>query len=99
MNLTSGFVLFAVTWFLTFYIVLMLRTRTQAEAGEIVPGTPAGAPAEENIGRSALIATGFATVIWGVMASVIIWGDISIEDIDFMGTLSPEEPAETTAPN
>ena len=35
MNLTSGIVLFAVTWFLTFYIVLMLRTRTQAEAGEI----------------------------------------------------------------
>ncbi|MCL4069273.1 DUF1467 family protein [Pseudomonas sp. GX19020] len=95
MNLTSGVVLFAVTWFLTFYIVLMLRTRTQAEAGDIVPGTPAGAPAEENIGRSALIATGFALVIWGAMAAVILWGGITIEDLDFRGILEPKDSVET----
>lgn len=95
MNLTSGIVLYAITWFLTFYIVLMVRTRTQAEAGEIVPGTPAGAPAEENVGRSALIATGFATVIWAAMAAIILSGWITVYDLDFRGILGPEE---STAP-
>jgi len=90
----SGIVLFAVTWFLVFYIVLMLRTRTQAEAGDVVPGTPPGAPAEENIGRSALIATGFAAVIWGIMAAIILWGGITINDLDFRGILGPEEAEE-----
>ena len=101
MNLTSGIVLYAITWFLTFYIVLQLRTRTQAEAGEIVPGTPAGAPAEETVGRSALIATGFATVIWGILATIILSGWITIHDLDFRGILDPEEaqaPRETTQP-
>ena len=98
MNITSGIVLYAITWFLTFYIVIMLRTRTQQEAGVIVPGTPAGAPAEENVGRSALIATGFGTVIWAIMAAVILSGWITTEDLDFRGILSRGEDSPSVAP-
>ncbi|NPD15486.1 DUF1467 family protein [Xinfangfangia sp. D13-10-4-6] len=90
MNLTSAIVLFAITWFLTFYIVLQLRTRTQAEAGEVVPGTPPGAPAEETVGRSALIATGFAAVIWAAISGVILSGWFTIYDIDFRGVLDKD---------
>ena len=88
MNITGAIVLFATLWFLTFYIVLMVRTRTQAEAGEVVPGTPAGAPATEDVGRSAKIATLFTIVLWGALFSVIMWGNISIEDIDYFDVLA-----------
>ena len=63
MSITGAIVLYAVFWFLTFYIVLQVRTKTQAEAGEVVPGTPPGAPAVEDVGRSAKIATMIATAV------------------------------------
>ena len=46
MNLTGGIVLFAVLWFLTLFIVVLIGQRSQQDAGEVVPGTPAGAPAD-----------------------------------------------------
>lgn len=93
MNLTGAIVLFAVLWFLTFYIVLQLRTHTQAEKGEVVPGTPAGAPSEETVGRSALIATFWAILVWGILAGIILSGWISLNDIDFRGVLTRDAPA------
>ena len=88
MTLTGAVVLYAVLWFLTFYIVLQVRTRTQAESGqEIVPGTPPSAPAVEDVGRSAKIATLYATAIWAVAVGVIMSGWITLEDIDFFHRL------------
>ena len=51
MSITAIIVVFAVTWFMVFFIVLPIRFVSQAEAGSVVPGTPAGAPAEENVRR------------------------------------------------
>ncbi len=88
MTFTGAVVLYAVFWFLTFYIVLQVRTRTQAESEqEVVPGTPPGAPAVEDVGRSARIATLYATVIWAVVAGIIMSGWITLEDIDFFDRL------------
>ena len=81
MTITGAAVLYSVFWFLTFYIVLQLRTRTQDDEGSIVPGTPAGAPAREDVGRSAKIATLWATAIWAVLAGIILSGWISLRDI------------------
>src|SRR5690606_38217829 len=88
MTLTGAVVLHAVLWFLTFYIVLQVRTRTQAESGqEVVPGTPPGALAVEDVGRSAKIATLYATLVWAVVAGIIMSGWITLEDIDFFDRL------------
>ncbi|MEZ5796513.1 MAG: DUF1467 family protein [Paracoccaceae bacterium] len=87
MTITAALVLYSVTWFLTFYIVLQVRTRPQDETGEIVPGTPAGAPATEDVGRSAWIATLIATVIWAAIAGTIISGVITLKDIDIFNRL------------
>lgn len=92
MNLTGGIVLFAVLWFLTFYIVLMLRTRTQADVGKVVPGTPASAPAVEDVGKSAKIATLYAVIFWAILASIILSGRWGIEDLDLFGFLEPRSP-------
>ncbi|MBK6467674.1 MAG: DUF1467 family protein [Rhodobacter sp.] len=87
MTITAGLVLYSVFWFLTFLIVLQIRTRTQDETGEIVPGTPAGAPATEDVGRSAKIATLIATAIWAVAVWIILSGVITLEDIDLFHRL------------
>lgn len=88
MTITAALVVFSVVWFLTFYIVLQVRTVTQRDVGAVVPGTPPSAPATETVGRSALIATAFATVIWAVIVGIIVSGVITLEDIDIFNRLN-----------
>ncbi|MCZ0961522.1 DUF1467 family protein [Paracoccus benzoatiresistens] len=81
MNLTGGIVLYAVLWFLTLFVVVMIGQRSQQDAGEIVPGTPAGAPADLQLKRKLIWATAIAAVIWAVIAFVILGGFVTREDI------------------
>jgi predicted secreted protein len=87
MNITSALVVYSVVWFLTFLIVIQLRTVTQSETGEVEPGTPPGAPAKEIVGQMARVATIWATLIWAIICGVILSGWITIADIDVMGRL------------
>jgi predicted secreted protein len=87
MNITSALVVYSVVWFLTFLVVIQLRTVPQSDRGEVEPGTPPGAPAEEVVGHMAKVATLWATVIWAVICGVILSGWITIADIDFMGRM------------
>lgn len=82
MNLTGGIVLYTVLWFLTLFIVVLIGQRSQADAGEIVPGTPAGAPANFVIGRKLIWTTVIAAVIWAPIAWVILSGVISREELE-----------------
>ncbi len=75
MGITSAIVLFAVVWFLTFFIVLPLRLETQGDVGAVVPGTHESAPSGAVVGRKARITTYFAVPIWAVLAFVILSGD------------------------
>ncbi|MBD3788023.1 MAG: DUF1467 family protein [Sphingomonadales bacterium] len=83
MNLTGGIVLYAVIWFMVFFVVLPLRLQSQDEAGQIVPGTHASAPHDPRLRRKALITTGIATALWAVIATVILSGVITIQDLDW----------------
>ncbi len=87
MNLTGGIVLYAVIWFMVFFVVLPLRLTSQDEAGHVVPGTHASAPHEAHLKRKALITTGVATALWAVIATVILSGMITIEDLDWFGRI------------
>jgi len=85
MAVTSGFVLFAVIWFMVLFVTLPIRLRTQGDEGEIVPGTQAGAPANFNLKRTMLIVTAIAIVVWAIIAGVIISGVISVSDPEWFG--------------
>lgn len=88
MSITGAIVLFAVTWFMVFFIVLPIRFVSQGDAGEVVPGTPKGAPATHVVARKAKITTLIALVVWAVMAGVILSGVVSIRDIDMRGVMT-----------
>ena len=64
MGITSALVLFAVIWFMVFFIVLPLRNETQGDTGEIVPGTHASSPVNPNLKRK---------VKWTTIAAILIW--------------------------
>lgn len=82
MGITSGLVLFAVLWFLTFLCVIPIRLQTQGDVGEVVPGTHASSPEVHNLKKKAWITTGIAAAIWAVLATIILTGAITVRDID-----------------
>lgn len=91
MGPVSGLVLYLVIWFVVLFVVLPLRLTTQGDAGEVVPGTPEGAPVNPNLKRKALIVTVVAAVIWAIAATIILSGAITVEDLDFNGFMSGGE--------
>lgn len=89
MGFTSGLVLFAICWFMVFFVVLPLRLVTQGEDGEVVPGTPASAPADPQLKRKVKLTTIWAFVVWSIIAAVILTELITIRDLDFLDRMSP----------
>jgi predicted secreted protein len=89
MTITAALVLYSVTWFMTFFVVLPLRLVTQGEAGEVVPGTPRSAPSNAQIGRKARITTVWATGIFLILAGTIMSGWISVRDLDWFDRMDP----------
>lgn len=89
MSITAALVLFAVVWFMVFFIVLPINVKSQAEQGRVVPGTPAGAPAGYVVKRKAQITTVAAVVIWGALFVIITSGWITVRDLDVMGRMPP----------
>ncbi len=94
MGITSAIVLFAVVWFMTFFVVLPLRLTTQGEAGEVVPGTHRSAPADPQLHRKVRLTTWWALGIWAVIAGVILSGWISVRDIDVFDRMGPPAAAQ-----
>jgi predicted secreted protein len=90
MTITAAIVVFAVLWFLVFFVVLQLTVKTQAESGHVEPGTPASAPADETVRRRAMTATWIAAALWVVIAGVIWSGAITVRDLDVFGRMGPK---------
>jgi predicted secreted protein len=89
MPVVSGLVLYAVLWFLTMFVVLPIRLRTQGDEGQVVPGTHESAPANFRPRRTLLIVTLVAAALWAVLVAVILWSGITVRDLDFFGTMGP----------
>lgn len=89
MAITSALVLFAIIWFLTLFIVLPLRLKTQADVGKVARGTPASAPVNPQLKKRALIVTAITVVVWSILMVVILSGVITVEDFDWFDHFTP----------
>ncbi|UWQ94741.1 DUF1467 family protein [Rhodobacteraceae bacterium M385] len=94
MGVVTGIVLYAVIWFMTLLIALQVRVTSQDEAGERVAGTHGSAPADAQMKKRVIWTSIVAAGIWAVIASIIIFQLISLEDIDLftrfgMGSSAP----------
>lgn len=84
MSLTSGLVLFAIIWAMVFYMVNPLWQKSQAEAGEIVPGTPSSAPVDPKLRLKALVTTGVSLVVFALVFATIELHWITLEDVSWI---------------
>ncbi len=88
MTITAAIVLFSVTWFMVFFTVLPVRFKSQADMGEVVPGTPKSAPADPDLPRKVKITTVLAVVISLLIYGVIQSGWITRDNMDVFGIMS-----------
>ena len=95
MPITSAIVLFAIVWFMVFFIALPIRLKTQGDVGEIVPGTHAGAPVEHQLKKKAWITTFVAFVLWVFFVGVIVSGRLTVRDLDMFNRMGPLPTDET----
>lgn len=83
MSPVSAIVLLAVIWFVTLFVVLPLRLETQGDVGERADGTSESVPSSSfSMKRKLWITTIVAVPIWMMIGGVILWGGISVRDID-----------------
>jgi predicted secreted protein len=68
MSVTMGIALYFIIWWTMLFAVLPFAGRSQADAGEIVQGTPEGAPQSIRPGwvatRTTLVATVVFALVW-----------------------------------
>ncbi|VAW00204.1 hypothetical protein MNBD_ALPHA07-2113 [hydrothermal vent metagenome] len=84
MDIGMGLVLYLIIWIVTFMVAVPIRIKTQGESGVIVPGTQSGSPEQHHLKKKALIVTAVAALVWGIVATIIITGAITLEDIDML---------------
>lgn len=82
MSVMSAIALYGVIWFMTMFLVLPFRMKTQGEAGEVVPGTPSSAPSDAQMMRKVKIVTVIATTAFFVIAGIILSGVITYDMIE-----------------
>ncbi len=71
MSLTLGLALYFIIWWTVLFAVLPFGVRTQAEAGDVVPGTPGSAPVTPRILRTFAITTAIAGVVFALVYAVL----------------------------
>lgn len=71
---------FLIWWTLLFAILPLVRAKTQAEAGEIVPGTPEGAPSRLMMGRVVLINSIVAAIVFLIVMLVMTYAIVPVGD-------------------
>ena len=91
MTVTAALVVFAVIWFLALYVALPIGEKSQSEAGEVVPGTPASAPVDTFLKKKLIWVTIVTFILWAITCGIIVSGVLKIEYFDIFNRMSPDE--------
>ena len=73
-------------WWIVLFAVLPFGVRTQAEDGNVVPGTPESAPAKQRMLRIFLINTVVATIVFAIVYVIVVYKLITPDSITLPNT-------------
>jgi predicted secreted protein len=79
MDWFTGVAVYITIWWVVLFMALPIGVRSQAETGEVTPGTDPGAPVIPDIGRKLLWTTIAAGVVWAILALVIAFDLVSLQ--------------------
>ena len=81
MSLGTGIALYFLFWWLCLFAVLPFGARSQAEQGEIEPGTEPGAPVKPHILRRFIANSILAGIVFGIYWFVTVTLGYSLDNI------------------
>ena len=84
MSVVTSIVLFCSIWAIVFFMVLPVGMVSQHEDGDVLPGTPASAPANPVMVRKMVVTTIIAAVVFACVWSVLTFKLITLDDIPFL---------------
>jgi predicted secreted protein len=68
---TLAFAVFLTIWFTVLFAVLPIGVRSQAESGDVTPGTDPGAPASPRLVLKAILTTIVSIVVFWLLVMVL----------------------------
>jgi predicted secreted protein len=89
MSWTTAVAIYFIVWWITLFAVLPWGVRSQAESGEVVPGSDPGAPAIPNLLKKLVWTTVVATLVFGVAAILYSYRIVTFEDLATLFGLLP----------
>jgi predicted secreted protein len=86
MSVTSAIAIYFIIWWIVLFAVLPWGMRTQEEAGEVVPGTVASAPARMRFLRIIITTSLVAAIVFGAFYALLHSG-LTLDDVPFVRDL------------
>jgi predicted secreted protein len=71
MGVAGSIMTYLIVWWLVLFCLLPIGVRSQAESGDVVPGSEPGAPVVTGLRQKAIWATGISFVVWGIMFLIV----------------------------
>jgi predicted secreted protein len=81
---TTALAIYFILWWIVLFAVLPWGVRSQADAGEVVPGSDPGAPAIAAIGAKLIGTTVASAVIFALLYAAYVTRIVTLDDL---GTL------------
>ncbi len=89
MSIVFAFAIYFIVWWVVFIAVLPFGVTTQAEHGQVTPGTVESAPVAPALFRKIIITTCLSFVIFAVIYAVLVFDLITLDDIPFLPRFEP----------
>jgi predicted secreted protein len=83
MDLVLSIAIYIFIWWIMLFAVLPFGVRTQGEDGNVVPGTPESAPAQQRMLRVFVINTIVSTIVFAIVYVIIAYGLITPDTIPY----------------
>jgi predicted secreted protein len=84
MTLAFGAALYILIWWIVLFAMLPIGVRTQAEEGEVAPGTAESAPHAPRLLPKMLATTLVAAIVFAALYAIIVHHVITLDQIPFL---------------
>ncbi len=84
MTLSFAIAIYLLIWWVVLFAMLPIGVRTQAEEGEVSPGTPESAPLRPRLLPKILATTVVASLVFAAVYVIIVHRVITLDQIPFL---------------
>lgn len=84
MTLSFAIAIYAIIWWVVLFAMLPIGVRTQAEEGEVAPGTAESAPHRPQLLAKMAATTVVASIVFAVVYAIIVHRVITLDQIPFL---------------